>query len=585
LVTTFVDGLSIAGVNLRAIATFLIGTLGFGVLCMDAIFGRRMGVGTRLLAGFCVGAAVLALPAYLLAIMENVTSGALAFGGRVLLAVAGLRLAFVIRRLSVKPPGGMSLLAGVFAALAALAVLRLAFLKHILLPPYTDSVIHYQIVQGFLHPHLASQVRLSLLTLPDQYYHFGFHGLAAWTSAVSGLSPEMTIPLLGQLLLVVAPTSVALLTFTATGSAAAAVSAGVLAALGWQMPAFAANWGKYPAMGALATLPAILACIHLAWYRVSSNTTAAGALVLLAAVTLLHTRSVILVVIAGASYLLARRLAPPEELSTARSLRFSILFLISLAPLYALLANFYSALLPGVLLVCLLPFAFRSHPRVAIGAYLFSFGLWAVTLVPSLSAGRLPTFLNRQFVEMTLYIPLAILGGAGLSGFVKCFPSVTARRRLTVLAALPSTLFVLLAVPWLYPDQCCNYFGDGDRRALEWIRASTSPESLFLIAAFTEQGQFSGTDGGIWLSALAGRNTNRIPFNTDWPTTRELQRLCEAGAREIYIYSGGRRHSFDEDLLRAQPWAQPVFAADATTVYRVADCVESSLLPFRRPEP
>lgn len=146
-------------------------------------------------------------------------------------------------------------------AVLLLLLIRLSFLAHILMPPYSDSPIHYQVILELLGRNQGLVSKISPGYILIRYYHFGFHSLAAWLVSVSGQAPQDVMSLLGQIFLVIWPLSVFALAFTLTGNLPAALLAGALAAIGWAMPAFAVNWGKYPALLSLAVIPAVLSAL------------------------------------------------------------------------------------------------------------------------------------------------------------------------------------------------------------------------------------------------------------------------------------------------------------------------------------
>ena len=558
--------------QLREVGLFLFTAWGLGLLWLDSLRAHRSEPRERGLAALCIGGAVIAPLTYVLALLERALPGSLRVGGA-LLALAGIgRLALEgvrCARIRAQRPGAVMAVA---AAIALLLILRLAFLKNLLLPPYTDSVIHYQIVRGMVLPELADEIRISIPGLVQQYYHLGFHSVAAWLSSVTGQPVEGAIPLLGQLYLVLAALSASVLTMALTDSRDAALWAALLAALAFRMPAFAANWGKYPAISAIATLPAVMACVF--WLRGSlrGHSMWISVLVLIGAVTLLHTRALVPAAVMLVAWWLAGRLVPAEGLGVERALRFSVLYVVSLAPLIYVLREFYGAVAPAVVVIGLLPFAFLAFPRVAIACYVFTFGLWAITLLPSMLGDASLVVLNQQFVEILLYLPLAVLGGAGLGGLISRL-KISASQRAARLGAT-AIASLLLATAWssLRPDPCCNYVEDGDLRAIQWIGQNAAEDSLVLTSSFSEDGQVFGTDAGIWIQPLTGRSTNRIRFDTDWSEGIEVASLCTRREPGIYIYVGGAPWSFRSGALAKQPWAELAFQAGATAVYRVATC-------------
>ena len=569
----FSEGLSVLGTQFAGVAAFITVSLGIGLMCLDATVGQKIGSGIKLLLAFNIGGVLFSVIALALVIMAQWAPVVLISGGFTVLLICVVRIAIELRHIKTTISANILVSVVALAGVFFLIVARLAFMSPLLLPPYTDSVIHFQIVRGFLTPELATSSNLSLRGLTDNYYHFGFHSLSAWMTAVIKKAPDITMPLLGQLFMVVAPLSVATFTLRVTNSKAAAWWSAVMAALAWSMPAFAANWGKYPAMVGLATIPGVLATINLIWSEGRGRVSKIlwGGL-LLGAVTLVHTRMLIIAALVAVSSLLARRLAPTETISIPRAIWFSFLYIISLAPVYGFLQEFYSSLMAAVLVLCLLPFAFQAQIRLVLGIFFFTFGVWLVAVLPSFSTMFGRALLNRQMVQMLLYLPLAVLAGAGFGGLWHRFAHGSLRSIIIATATVLTFVLGYSTQETFYPNHCCDYFQEGDRQAFEWIAANSTERSLFFVAAFKERGQFFGTDAGVWITALTFRNSNRLPFDTDWRSSEEIQNACEAGAREIYIYSGGREFSFADKPLKDAAWADIVFHTAGTTIFHVPDC-------------
>ena len=148
------------------------------------------------------------------------------------------------------------------AATLILAVLRLAFVRGLLLPQYFDSAAHYRLIRSLVEV-AGGVASSSSIAIPSvNYYHLGYHVLLAGVVSITGLPLSSLMLIFGQLMLALTPLSVYAFAHRASGSAPAALLAVVLAAIGWYMPAFAANWGKYPAL--LSLLPSVGA-LALTW--------------------------------------------------------------------------------------------------------------------------------------------------------------------------------------------------------------------------------------------------------------------------------------------------------------------------------
>jgi hypothetical protein len=431
-------------------------------------------------------------------------------------------------------------------------------------------------VVGFLDPGAKTVSKLSLENILRNYYHFGFHSLSVWLTSITEIEPENAISLLGQVFLVIGPFSVLSLVYAVTKDSIGALFAGLLAAIGWQMPAFAANWGKYPALSALAALPSVIAIPIL---RSSGNTFKRNDLllgfILLVGITLLHTRIIVCILLTVICFFLSNIIKLDDRLKFYRSIGYSLLFIISLWPLLQLLTDFYNKWLVLVVLVVLLPFAFQRYPRLSVGLFLFMFGIWLIWIFPKFVNNSFRPLLDRQFIGIMLYIPLSVMGGAGLSGLLKREMFAGTLRLTTVIALVAGLVLSFIRDDSIYPDPCCDYFHESDQLAFEWLQQKALGNTLVFISASDKSGQFIGTDAGIWLFPLIGQPTNKLPFNLDWNSSDEVMKICQLSTKNIYIYMGGRTYSFDNTQLLQlvkERLFQLVFQAGRTEIYQVLEC-------------
>jgi hypothetical protein len=573
MLNIFLDGLAVFWTYKVGIFIFLIAVFGFGFFTIKSVTNGGMNTGIELLAAISVGIIPLCVISYALILLTRLWHSFLWLGSLAILFIAILILLKGFWSGEIKIPSDARVLFWA-TPFFLLLLIRLAYLKHVLLPPYSDSPIHYQIVKGFLQPDASSDSRLSLESLFSNYYHFGFHSLVAWLATIANLEPGNTISLLGQLFLVIACVSVVFLNYTMTGDSSGAWFAGLLAAIGWSMPAFAVNWGKFPAIGSLAVLPAI-AAILLSWRRgnFSSPVHCLWGFVLVAGITLLHTRALICVLLIGTCIFIAAKLPIGERFGLFQSVRYAVLYIVSLWPLKPYLLDYYSGW-PVIVIFCvLLPFAFREFPRLALGIFVFTAGLWLIVIVPPLFGDDYRVLFDQQFLEMMMYIPFSIMGGLGLSGIVKSLPLT--RVQWLAAAVLPGIVILnFFRHPALYPDPCCDYFKKDDQHAFEWLQGQVGEHGLVLISSFDNRGQVLGTDAGIWIYPLLGLPTNKLRFDTDWASQVERETVCNFGAEEVYIYAGDRIFSFNNVQLAQEPWVEEVYEAGHTIIYRVSSCSE-----------
>jgi hypothetical protein len=569
------DGISVLLTYTREILFLFISILGLGYFSIRRISNNKINSNIKLLIAFSSGSVILCLLSFVLVVVSHYFPVLLQPGSYLILLFSILALLQGIVSKELLIPRRIHIGLGI-GLLFFLLIVRLAFLKYIILPPYSDSPIHYQIVVEFLDPGAKTASKLSLENIFRNYYHFGFHSLSAWLSSITEIEPENAISLLGQVFLVIGPFSILSLVYAVTKDGIGALFAGLLAAIGWHMPAFAANWGKYPALSALAVLPSVIAIPILSSNRniFKKNNLLLGS-ILLVGITLLHTRIIVCILLAVICFFLSYIIKLDEKLKFYKGTGYSLLFIISLWPLLQLLIDFYNKWLVLAVLIVLLPFAFQRYPRLFVGLFLFMFGIWLIWIFPKFFNNSFRPLLDRQFIGIMLYIPLSVMGGTGLSGLLKREMFAGTLRWATFIALVAGLMLSFIRDNSIYPDPCCDYFRESDQLAFEWLQQKASGNTLVLISASDSSGQFIGTDAGIWLFPLIGQPTNKLPFNLDWNSSDEVMKICQLSTKNIYIYMGGRTYSFDNTQLLQlvkERLFQLVFQAGRTEIYQVLDC-------------
>ncbi len=566
------DGVSILNLYKEGIFVFCIASIGMGYFTIKHTLNNDIAPRIRLLIYFCIGSIALCAACYILFWLAYFWQGLLRSGGYLILFFSIFILIKGLWIGDIKIAWDFHL---VFVGLIVflLLIIRLSFLKHIILPPYSDSPIHYQIVYGLLHPESNAISNLSFGNIFKNYYHFGFHGVVAWLALIARIDPANVISLAGQIFLVTAPLSVLFLVYVLTNDGNGALFAGLLAAIGWPMPAFAVNWGKYPAFISLALLPAFIAFSYL---YIRSQTkpfrTFHWVIMLAIGIVLIHTRILICLVLALTAYYVSNRLANKNEIEFPQSVRLSVLFILSLWPISQLIANFYLRFPVWVVFLILLPFAFHAHPKLSVGIFFYTTGMWLITLVPHMVFRNDQMLLDRQFLEIMLYIPFSVMGGLGFAGMIKKIPPDKSLRWIAVSVLVGCVLFNFRNSASLLPSSCCDYFQQSDQLAFQWLRENVSKKSLVLISSFEDDNKVFGTDAGIWIYPLTGINTNKLPFDTVWDVPDVIKEICSSSTENTYIYMGGKQHSFDNAQLEPERWIDSVFKSGETEIYQVSKC-------------
>jgi hypothetical protein len=228
--------------------------------------------------------------------------------------------------------------------------------------------------------------------------------------------------------------------------------------------------------------------------------------------------------------------------------------------------------------------------------------LWVALLfvLANLGALGLPggEIINNTSVAITLFMPVALLGGFALSSLVSGAEWLLLRReawsrylvplRVSLVAAALVLSFsaARLLFPLLNPTT--YLFRAADRPALAWIEQNIPAEEPVLINPFSwGYGLCAGSDGGAWISALSGRATLPPPVIYGFGDPSEVQRinsLCAevlqygsdpdrlwellraAGIR--YVYTGARGGPISATALRASPLFDILYAQGGVYVFQ-----------------
>jgi len=487
-----------------------------------------------------------------------------------------------------------------FLMLGISVFLRLAFISKLVVPLYFDSAEHYSIIQG-----LVTDFRTFTLptysSLTGSYYHLGFHVLAAAVSQALNVNIPDTMLILGQIILAVIPVPLFFLIRQVTHSDLAGIVVVLFGSWAWSMPAHAVNWGKYPALLSLLSLELVLCIAWLAihflnkYHRWILIGILVGSLVLS---TFIHTRSLVLIAFAFFSFFIAGTW--DKASSSLRNALFYFVLISLFVMLVIVQTNSVLNLVVDpyrgqgiwvtLLIAALLPFSYQEFPRetfsglLSILLLLGSMFISAAKLIPYMAAKAL---LDRALVEMVLFLPITFLGGLGFAGLARTlnkisfFQSVHQPWRRWIPSVLVLGVFLLNFTHYNYSPNCCQLFNADDQSALDWINHNLPSTTTIAIssmeATLFDSGPsdwYAGSDGGIWISPLTGRNTLLLPSGTDFGSLDVLAQLCQEQVE--YVYIGGTEQSFNPAQLSVQvDWYEKVFSLSQTQVYKIIGCNSS----------
>lgn len=515
-------------------------------------------------------------------------------------SIAILAIVPFLRARGESAPGSKVILSVLFALFAAFILLRLVFISSVIVPLYFDSAQHYLIINNLIQSLDSNEI--PFFSGPTgSYYHIGFHLLTAL--AISELRADSinTILILGQMIVASIPLSMFTIVKQETQSNRAGLFAVLLAAFGWYMPAYAVNWGKYPALTSLPLITFVISLAYL-WLRYKDALSRRNYLwlnVLLVSGILItvffHSRSLAILGIIALAWILAagwQRLSKPLRLISFFAVIIGLVLLIMFIQtkdVFALLFDPYweKGLIVTVVILVLGLFAQWVYPRLALASILVILLLLASLLVPvSVPGYGNLTLLDRPFVEMILYLPLSFLGGAGLAGLEKILRDLTVKwpvKPLRPLVYLSHIFVILLLVNAyanynLYQVECCSIVGRDDLVAIDWMdknlpaktRILISSTELRVLVSDSPQGA-AGGDAGIWIKPLIDRTTIAMPYQSDFSQQAIFDILCQKGAE--YIYVGEKGAIFNNGLLSPYPDRyQLLLSMPKTKIYQVIGC-------------
>lgn len=498
----------------------------------------------------------------------------LPWSGATLWFVAGALCALCLWRLrhKLRKPrlkiGGEAL--GLAAVLLVSLVVRLVMVRDLSAPPWVDSVHHGVITRLILENGGFPPTYSPFIDIDSAQYHAGFHSLLAAFQWLTGIELQRAMLLLGQVLNALAALAVYLLAVRLTGNRAVGIFAALIAGIFTPMPAYFTSWGRYTHLAGLVILPVGFALIKWVIEYNKASPASPGCVpegveqdskqvtlrwwggVLAAGVTcaglfLTHYRVVAFLGCLVLAYLLVRAITQVRGKQLLRDA--GIVALVAVIAVLLVLpwlpATISTLVLPklatwtGDRVITSNTFAW-TYLTAGLGRYTLVIAglglLWALVrrawfsltlvawvalmfIISNPDRLGLPGagFINNTSVQISLYIPIAILGGYLLSQVLTLLLSVSPPRWQPVIpwgvavAALPLIFVGARAlIPLLNP--VTFLFRHADLEAMHFISGNVPEGETVLVNPFAwGYGLYAGSDGGYWISALAGRETMPPP--------------------------------------------------------------------------
>lgn len=429
-------------------------------------------------------------------------------------------------------------------------LIRLSFIRGLLVPPYSDSIQHVLIVKDFLSPEKNAQAFYNISEGLINYYHFGFHALTAWLSGTTATSPEQTVMVLGQYFQALAILAIYPLAYVILGNSTSAWT--VMSIAGFYLPtlAYASNWGKYPAIastiGFIFTFTLVLLIIRK---KNAPRKVWGGIIIAVLSCALLHSRSIFLLITEILAILIYKKILRATKKTGVSFenndyIKMMIIFLgfvfLEFNPFK--LETLYIVIFLGLIIISInTKFSFSIYILVSI--VIMFIGLITKIDLPSLP-NRFNTVFDITFLSIFLYIPVSFLVWSGLDGLSEFFKSrnLENRRNWLLLGVMVFGLVNTAFFQVHSPSKCCVLLSEDDLYAFEWIKQNIPKSARIGIAAIGKTGNLKPSDGGAWIENMISVPTQKIDVMSDFTIIEND--LCEN--KVAYLYSGGLEDSFDE---------------------------------------
>ncbi|PWB53006.1 MAG: hypothetical protein C3F13_10315 [Anaerolineales bacterium] len=427
-------------------------------------------------------------------------------------------------------------------------MIRLIMVRDLATPAWVDSVHHALITRLIMNNGGFPATYLPYLNIPATDYHPGFHSIAAFFTWLSQFDLASSLLVLGQAINALCIFSVFLLTKTLTRNSTAGIVAAFISGFLTPMPAYYTSWGRYTELTGLVIFPVVMALIQ-AWMEDKSDRNPGWYLFLgalaSAGLFMIHYRVIVFLACLVIAFILIRLVF--RNLRFGKKLTHILLFILTMLGLSILLvlpwiiptvkntllpvlsapvttsasplqdfpwAYLTSALGKQAMVLAGLGLIWSIIKKQAVG-YLLAAWVLLMFLLANLDSLRLPggSLITNLSVEISLFIPIAVLGGYFASQVIGSWKKVTSQR-----LAIPTqviTLIIFVCVGYLGAKQLVAILNpatllsrQADLSAIQWVKLNIPEYETIVLNPFAwGYGLYAGNDGGYWLEPLAGQLT------------------------------------------------------------------------------
>lgn len=479
---------------------------------------------------------------------------------------------------------------------------RLWQAKDLVFPNWVDSQHHVLIIRKMIESGGLPSTLEPYLPGPF-YYHFAFHAVTALFSVLSGLAPEQSVLLLGQVMNACVGLSVYALAKAIGRDWRVGLLAAFFVTFVTKMPGYYLSWGRYTLLTGVLILPVAMAEIELLRRKTAKLWQTTGLFLLTVGTLLSHYLAAFLLgiyfVIVGINWLVGSirkkkadwpallTLATPAFLGLLAStrwyirvLRYSANFVNKtihfpsermtlsqnqLDYLKYILSPVASYLLIGLAVIGLVWACFKSKWR--------PFALWSLILILfTLPLGFMILSFRSDYYGLILFLTITIMSACCLIWFHDFLNNKLGKNKIITISFL---ILILACLGWggYNNEDAVNdstlLINEADVTALDWIKKHTPETARFFVnTASWGYGLYRGVDGGGWILPYTGRwslsPTMFYPYGadknisttwTDWGKRASIVTTCgidfwelvaEANLDYVYTRTGTDGLQYEE---------------------------------------
>lgn len=521
--------------------------------------------------------------------------------------------------------------------LVALAVLgifvfwRLWQAKDLVFPNWVDSQHHVLIIRKMIEVRGLPSTLEPYLPGPF-YYHFAFHAVTALFSVLSGLPPEQSVLLLGQVMNACVGLSVYALAKAIGKDWRVGLLAAFFVTFVTKMPGYYLSWGRYTLLTGVLILPVAMGEVELLRRGTAKWWQTSGLFLLTVGTLLSHYLAAFLLanylVIIGIDWVIESikkkkadwpallTLAVPAFLGLLASTRWYIRVLRysatvvkqgvaltqSALSLDSDQINYLEYILGPTASYILICFAVLGLITLLVKSNRRHFALWSMLVgLLCIPIGIVIFGFRNDHFSLVVFMSISILGALFLIELTEFLTyKLNLKRLFTSLILMISFALVGFGAYGNYDavNDSTILTDLSDKSALEWIKQHTPEDARFFVnTTYWGHGIYRGVDGGGWILPSTGRwsiaPTIFYQFGddsletknwTDWSKRASIVSVCEKDFWEIvqeaelnYLYVRQGTTGIQEETLLTCNGLHRLYNNESVSIWLIDEYVADEI--------